>query len=499
MKKILTVILDGFGIREETHGNAIKDSNMPYFNSLLSKYPNSLLSASEESVGLPKGQFGNSEVGHMIIGAGRYIKHQATRIDEFLEDEIDNDEDFLEMLKNIKDNNSNVHLIGLCSDGGVHSLYRHFFSILKKFKQHNVSNIYLHLITDGRDTYSKDSMKYILDVQKNITEIGVGKIASICGRYYAMDRDQNYSRTKTMYDLITKGIGLTTNNLKETIEKCYQKKVTDEFLPPILINPNGIIKDNDVAFWINYRSDRGIQLMESLSDKGFNKFPTKMINNLQCYSFFPIDKKVNVHSLLENEEINNSLGKYFSDLGLSQARIAETEKYSHVTKFFDGLYQGNLNKCDKFLIPSPKVATYDLKPEMSALEITQKVIQCMEKDYDFILVNYANPDMVGHTGNMEATIKALEILDKCLEKVIESSKDNFYTAFILGDHGNADIMLDDEDRIVTTHTISKVPFIITDTKVEVKDGDLTNVAPTILKYMDISLPKEMKNTNNLFK
>lgn len=499
MKKILTVVLDGFGLRDEEHGNAIKMADMPNFNNLLKEYPNSKLFASEEAVGLPKGQFGSSEVGHSTIGAGRRIKQNMTKIDEFIENDIDNDEDFKEMINNIRLNKSNVHLIGLCSPGGVHAHMKHFAAMLKKFKEYNISEVYLHLITDGRDSYIKDSMKFILSLQKDINEIGVGQIATVCGRYYAMDRDERYERTKVMYDLLVNSIGLNTKNLNDTINSCYEKRVTDEFLPPIILNSTATVKDNDIIFWLNYRNDRAIQLLDSLTNKEFKRFNTKKLNNVELYSFFPIAENIKVHSMMEEDEIQNPLGIYLSNLGMTQARIAETEKFPHVTYFFDGGFEGKLPGCDKIEIPSPKVATYDLTPEMSAVEVTKKTISCMEKDYDFILTNFANPDMVGHTGNLDATIKAVETVDLCLGKLLEAAKDNFYTIFILGDHGNAEMMLDENNQIVTTHTTSQVPFIITDTKVSVENGDLTQVAPTILKYMDIASPKEMKDTKTLIK
>ena len=389
--------------------------------------------------------------------------------------------------------------MGLISDGGVHSHINHLLALLDMCKQNEIKKLYLHLFTDGRDTSPTSAYSYILPIEEKLNEIKIGKIATISGRYYAMDRDTNYERTKVYYDLITKGIGIEAKNATNGILALYKKNITDEFLYPIILNKDALIKDGDIVLWMNYRSDRGKQIIKSLTSKNFPDFPTYEFNNLAVYSFFNVDKGIKTITFLEDIKINNALGLYLSNLGLTQTRIAETEKYAHVTYFFDGMYSGKIDKCSQVLVESPDVDTYDLKPEMSAAEVTKKAVNAMEKDIDFILVNYANPDMVGHTGNLEATIKAVTMVDICLERLYEVAKDNFYTLIILADHGNADIMIDEYNTPVTTHTTSKVPFIITDTNVELKkSGDLTNVAPTILEYMDIALPPEMQETPTLF-
>ena len=498
MKKVLTIILDGFGIREEKSGNAIAIANTPNFDTLWETYPHCLLKASEDAVGLPIGQFGNSEVGHSTIGAGHIIKQADTEIDELLmNDNIDQNEAFNEMIEYIEDNEATIHLIGLASDGGVHSNIKFFNDILIKLKKRNIKKVYFHLITDGRDTSPVSSLNFIEYIKSGIKQNGIGSIASICGRYYAMDRDNKWDRTKLYYDAITKGIGYKTNDINTVIENCYKKGITDEFLPPIITDLSGIIKDNDVIFWLNFRSDRAKQILLSLTNSDFKNFAT-LKYNLKLVCFYKVSNNINSLNLLNDKEISNPLGIYLSKLGLSQARIAETEKYAHVTYFFDGGYNGDIEGCDKYLIPSPKVNTYDKIPEMSALKVMEQTINAIEKDYDFILVNFANPDMVGHTGNLQATIKAIEYIDLCLGKIIEEANSNFYKIVLLSDHGNADLMIDDKNRPVTTHTLSKVPFIITDKKVKLVDGDLTNVAPKILKYMDIALPNEMKKTKSLF-
>ena len=496
MRKILTVVLDGFGYREEEYGNAIKMADTKNFDRLWETFPHTTLFASEEYVGLNEGEFGNSEIGHMTIGAGRRIMQHGPRITEFLKNIHKDNLLFAEFLKDAQE--KTVHIIGLYSDGKVHSNLEHFLSIYQILKENNAKKVNFHLITDGRDTKVNAAINFIKDLEETIKDDPITDIASICGRYYAMDRDTNYDRTKIYYDLLTKGIGIKAKNATDGILGLYKKNQTDEFLYPLIINPNETIKDGDILLWMNFRSDRGKQIIRTFTDHNFEEFPIYTYHDLNVYSFFPLDKDIKTLNFLEDIHVTNPLGIYLSSLGLTQARIAETEKYAHVTYFFDGMYNGKIEKCEKILIPSPKVETYDLKPEMSAIEVTKKAIHAMEKDTDFIFMNLANPDMVGHTGNLEATIKAVTTVDVCLERLYEVAKDNFYTMIILADHGNADIMLDEFGNPVTTHTTSKVPFIITDTNVSLKkSGSLVNVAPTILEYMDIALPEEMANTPSL--
>ena len=496
MRKILTVVLDGFGYREEEYGNAIKMADTKNFDRLWETFPHTTLFASEEYVGLNEGEFGNSEIGHMTIGAGRRIMQHGPRITEFLKNINKDNLLFAEFLKDAQE--KTVHIIGLYSDGKVHSNLEHFLSIYQILKEKNAKKVNFHLITDGRDTKVNAAINFIKDLEETIKDDPITDIASICGRYYAMDRDTNYDRTKIYYDLLTKGIGIKAKSATDGILGLYKKNQTDEFLYPLIINPNETIKDGDIILWMNFRSDRGKQIIRTFTDHNFEEFPIYTYQDLKVYSFFPLDKDIKTLNFLEDIHVTNPLGIYLSSLGLTQARIAETEKYAHVTYFFDGMYNGKIDKCEKILIPSPKVETYDLKPEMSAIEVTKKAIHAMEKDTDFIFMNLANPDMVGHTGNLDATIKAVTTVDVCLERLYEVAKDNFYTMIILADHGNADIMLDEFGNPVTTHTTSKVPFIITDTNVSLKkSGSLVNVAPTILEYMDIALPEEMANTPSL--
>ena len=495
MKKILTIILDGFGYREEEKGNAILAAHMKTFTELWNKYPHALLEASEEAVGLSKGQAGNSEVGHMTIGAGRLLKQSEMLVNDFLKEP---DMENANVIKLLENKDKDVHIMGLCSDGNIHAGVDDFLSMYKFLIDNGFTKIHFHLITDGRDTGVHDAMKYINMIKNIIVEYGVGDVVSICGRYYAMDRDENWDRTKAYYDLVVGGKGLSSINIEKSINSSYEKGITDEFIKPIICSKN-TIKNGDVIMWMNYRADRAKQILSSIVNwSTFEGFSTENMKDTLVFSFLPVDKKIKTYNLIEPVVVKNSLGLYLSELDFTQARIAESEKFPHVTYFFDGGVDGKIKGCDKFHIPSPSVATYDLKPEMSCVEVTKRVILSMNNDYDFILVNFANPDMVGHTGNMDAATKACMAVDMCLNKIMEKAEDNFYKVVILADHGNADIMINDDGSICTTHTTSVIPFILCDEKVKLqKTGSLVNVAPTILDYMDIAIPKEMEGTESL--
>lgn len=495
MKKILTIILDGFGYREEEKGNAILAAHMKTFTELWNKYPHALLEASEEAVGLSKGQAGNSEVGHMTIGAGRLLKQSEMLVNDFLKEP---DMENANVIKLLENKDKDIHIMGLCSDGNIHAGVDDFLSMYKFLIDNGFTKIHFHLITDGRDTGVHDAMKYINMIKDIIIEYGVGDIVSICGRYYAMDRDENWDRTKAYYDLVVGGKGLSSINIEKSINSSYEKGITDEFIKPIICSKN-TIKNGDIIMWMNYRADRAKQILSSIVNwSTFEGFSTENMKDTLVFSFLPVDKKIKTYNLIEPVVVKNSLGLYLSELDFTQARIAESEKFPHVTYFFDGGVDGKIKGCDKFHIPSPSVATYDLKPEMSCVEVTKRVILSMNNDYDFILVNFANPDMVGHTGNMDAATKACMAVDMCLNKIMEKAEDNFYKVVILADHGNADIMINDDGSICTTHTTSVIPFILCDEKVKLqKTGSLVNVAPTILDYMDIAIPKEMEGTESL--
>ncbi len=495
MKKVITIILDGFGIRDEEKGNAIKAARMKNFNHLWKTYPHSLLQASGSYVGLNDGQFGNSEVGHMTIGAGRLVKQNELVVNDFLEEGYKTNEVFQTLLR---EKNQNIHIMGLASDGNVHAGIDDFLNLYKILVENDFKNICFHLITDGRDTGINDGIKYVKLIEDEIKKYKVGEIVSICGRYFAMDRDQNQDRTKMYYDLVTRARGISVIDPKIAMKNYYSKNTTDEFMKPLIINPDKVIKNGDTIVWMNYRADRSKQILKSFNET-FNDFQTINMRDTKVYTFFPIDEEVKAYNFINNISVPNSLGLYLANLGVQQARISESEKFPHVTYFFDGGYEGKIPKCTKINVPSPNVETFDLKPEMSAVGVTKEVCKAMEKDFDFIFMNFANPDMVGHTGNFDATVKACMAIDICLGKILEVADENFYKVIVLSDHGNADTMLTESGEICTTHTSSPVPFIIRDEKIKLKsEGDLTMVAPAILEYMDIAIPEEMKDTQTLF-
>ena len=496
MKKILTIIFDGFGIREEEKGNAVKAANMNNFNELWKSYPHALLDASGPAVGLNEGQPGNSEVGHMTIGAGRILKQPEILVNEFLASP-DMESKVIQKLLTLKE--KDIHIMGLCSDGNIHAGVDDFLGMYQFLVDNGFTKIHFHIITDGRDTDIHSSYKYIKMIKDKISENNdIGNIATVCGRYYAMDRDENWERTKSYYDLVVNGKGLSSLDVEKTINKSYESGVTDEFLKPIKLSYD-MIKNGDVLIWMNYRADRAKQILNSIVNSvSFTEFAVADLSNLTVFSFLPVDKKIKTWTFIEQPEVTHPLGIYLSELDFTQARIAESEKFAHVTYFFDGGYDGKINKCDTIHVASPDVATYDLKPEMSCVEVTKKVVGAMNADYDFILVNFANPDMVGHTGNLDATIRACSAIDLCLGKLLEKADENFYKVILLADHGNADTMINEDGSICTTHTTSLVPFIIVDEKIKLKDhGSLVNVAPTILDYMDIAVPKDMERTESL--
>lgn len=501
MKKVIMVILDGFGLNDLENGNAIKDANMETFNNLFKEYPHSVLQASGEYVGLPDDQFGNSEVGHLTIGAGRRIKQDLLKANELLgSPSIEQNDKLIELVEHTINNNSTLHLCGLVSDGRVHSDIKYMKNILGHLKNMGVKKVKFHAITDGRDTKVDSSIGYLTELENVMKSLNIGKISTICGRYYAMDRDNKWERTKVYTDLLLKGVGIKIRTFKTGIEACYKKNLTDEFLPPLILDEDATIKNNDAFLWLNFRGDRSRQILTVLKNEDFQEYKVKKIDNLKILAItdVPGAKLTNKEYLIENEEIY-SLGVYLSDLGLRQARIAETEKFAHVTYFFNGGGKVKLKGCDNFLIPSKKVKTYDLTPNMSALEVTEQVLKCLEKDYDFILVNFANPDMLGHTGVIDATVNGLKTIDECLSKIVDAVDNNFYKLIITADHGNCDEMIRKDGSISTTHSIYPVPFILRDKHVSLKHkGDLTEIAPTILKYMDIAIPSEMKDTKTLF-
>ncbi len=492
MKPVVLCILDGVGIRDEVHGNAVKQAKMPNFNMLLKKYPHTLLQASGELVGLPKGQMGNSEVGHMNIGAGRIVYQPLQLINEKIKSgDFFSNEKFLEVIRHVKKNKSKLHLCGLASDGGIHSHIDHLMALLDLCKQEDVSDVYLHLFLDGRDTLPRVSEKYLDMIAKKCNDLGIGKIATIGGRYYGMDRDNRWDRIEKAYLAMVENVGEHYDNYHDAVLSNYERGNGDEFVIPAIIDENGMIEDNDGMIVFNFRPDRLRQLFKIFTNDSFNEFAHHKYQNLKVVTMMYVNDEVLAPYAYEILKLDNTLGEYVSKLGLKQLRIAETEKYAHVTYFFDGgldrVYRGE----DRILIPSCKVATYDLKPEMSAVEITNNLLDCLDRDYDLIVVNYANGDMVGHTGNMKATIKALETVDECLGKLYKKVMDKNGILVVTADHGNSDIMLDDKNNIITSHTTSKVPFIVTLDNLHLNEGKLGDIAPTILRLMEKDIPKEM--------
>jgi len=493
MKKVLLCILDGFGYREENHGNAILKAYKPNYDHLWKTYPHALLEASGELVGLPKGQMGNSEVGHTNLGAGRIVYQPLQLITKHIEDgTFFANEQFLDVLNHVKDHQSKLHIYGMLSDGGVHSHISHILALLDLCAKEQVFNVYLHMFTDGRDTLPNVCQSYFDILEKKIEELGFGTLATISGRYYAMDRDKRWDRLKVAYDAIVNGVGPHYQTYQQVIEDNYQKGFNDEFILPSILNDGGTLEENDGIFFANFRPDRATEILTAITNPEFQEMEVKHFSNLKVVTMMPCVASVLAPSAFREEELKNTLGEYISKLGFTQLRIAETEKYAHVTYFFDGGIERNYDGCTKLLIPSPKeVKTYDQKPEMSIYEVTDTLLIQMEKDYNLIVLNFANCDMVGHTGNMDATIKAVEAVDDNLGRVFKKAQELDYTMVVIADHGNADMMLDEENHIITSHTTSLVPCIITDNNYTVQNGKLGDVAPTILSLMKIQIPEEM--------
>ena len=494
MKKVLLCVLDGVGLSKIKDGNALINANKPNIDYLMKEYPNKGINASGTFVGLPDGQMGNSEVGHLTIGAGRIIYQSLELINRAIKDEsFYSNESFLNAIRHAKENNSKLHIMGLLSDGGVHSHINHIKALLKLCKKEDFSNVYFHIFTDGRDTFKESSISYIDDLNNEINELGIGKICTISGRYYAMDRDKRWDRLKKCYDVIVNNTGNKCDDYKKYITDSYEKGITDEFIEPVIIDESGKIEENDSIIWANFRPDRAIQILRSLVDPNFDGFDRKIFNNLYLTTMMYVSDDVKSDIAFKKEIIDNTLGIYLSKLGKKQLRIAETEKYAHVTYFFDGGRDLDLNLCDRVLIPSPKVATYDLKPEMSAREITSNLLEKMDNNYDFIFLNFANGDMVGHTGNYDMTKKAIETIDEMIGKLYKKCVEDEYLFIITADHGNAEEMIDENGNVVTSHTTNLVPFIVTDKNLNIENvNKLSDIAPFVLNYMNLNLPDEMK-------
>jgi len=492
MKKIMLCILDGVGVTNNKEGNAFYNAKTPNIDKLLNTYPNTLLEASGESVGLPNGQMGNSEVGHMTIGGGKVIYQSLEYINQKIKNnDFKNNKEIINIIKHVKNNGSKLHFMGLLSDGGVHSHINHLFYLLEMCKENNINDVYIHVITDGRDTLPTSGIKYVEMLQDKIKELEIGKIVSVSGRYYAMDRDNRYDRIKEYYNTIVNEENYCNKDIKELIKENYEKDITDEFIKPVLLDKEGTINENDGIIVYNFRPDRLREILTVLTDDEFNEFETKKINNLNIVSMMFVNEKLKTKYAFELDKIDNPLGVYLDNLNISQLRIAETEKYAHVTYFFDGGKERELENSKRILIPSPKVATYDLQPEMSAREINEALIkELSNKKYDLVVLNYANGDMVGHTGNYDAALKAVETIDTCLGELIDKFSDE-YTFLITADHGNCEKMINEDGTINTAHTTNKVFLIVTKDNIKLKEGTLADIAPTILDLLNLENTKEM--------
>lgn len=498
-KRVLLMILDGWGIAKNKEVSAIDKANTPYIDSLFAKYPHSKLEASGLAVGLPEGQMGNSEVGHMNIGAGRVIYQDLVRVNNAVKDgSLAKNATLLEAFDYAKKQNKKVHLMGLVSDGGVHAHIEHLKALCSIAHQEKVRNVFVHAFTDGRDTDPNGGLNYLKDIQNHMDNT-TGILASITGRYFAMDRDNRWERVKLAYDAMVKAKGIRTMNLFTAVQKSYDVGVTDEFIKPIIRtdesgHPVAHIESGDVVFCFNFRTDRGREITQALTQKDFPDQGMKKLD-LHYVTLTNYDNTFEgVKMVFEKDNLTNTLGEVLEAAGKKQIRIAETEKYPHVTFFFSGGREKEFEGEKRLLCPSPKVATYDLQPEMSAKDIRDKIVpELNDKTADFICLNFANPDMVGHTGDFQAAVKACETVDQCAEVVVEAALENDYTTIIIADHGNSDCMINEDGTPNTAHTTSLVPCILVDLPVtiSVEDGKLGDLAPTILKLMGISIPEEM--------
>ena len=503
---LMLMILDGFGYRKEAEGNAILAAKTPVLDDIFAKYPHTLLGASGLDVGLPDGQMGNSEVGHTNIGAGRIVYQELTRISKAIEDgDFYENPAFLDAVKNCQWNDSTLHIFGLLSDGGVHSHIDHIEALLEMAKRHGLWKVCVHCIMDGRDTPPTSGLGYIRRLQKKIEEVGVGCISTIKGRYYAMDRDQRWERVQRAYDAIVCGKAPVNPDPIDAVQKSYDAGVTDEFIEPVIVTPDANVRQYDSVIFANFRPDRARELTRTLTDPDFDGFVREQ-------GYFPVDyicmtqydaSMPNVQVAFRPQSLKNTLGEYISEKGLRQLRIAETEKYAHVTFFFNGGVETEYPGEDRALIPSPKVATYDLKPEMSAYEVTEEVVKRIESDvYDVIILNFANCDMVGHTGVMEAAVKAVEAVDTCVGKVVAAIQAEGGKVLITADHGNADQMLEaDGVSPFTAHSTNPVPLVLVGgpAGVTLHPGVLADLAPTMLELLNLPKPEEMTGKSLLDK
>jgi 2,3-bisphosphoglycerate-independent phosphoglycerate mutase len=494
-KKVVLIIMDGWGEGAKTKANAIYNANTPFVDSLYKNYPHSHLLTSGENVGLPEGQMGNSEVGHLNIGAGRIVYQDLVKINLAIKDgSFHKHPVILDAINYAKKNNKKLHLMGLVSDGGVHSHINHLKALCDVTKEQQLDNVFMHCFTDGRDTDPKSGLRFVKDLENHL-KTSSGKIASVIGRYYAMDRDKRWERVKLAYDLLVKREGKNFKTAAEGIQNSYNDGVTDEFIKPIIVDNagNAAIEEGDAVICFNFRTDRCREITLALTQKDFPEQDMHKINlhyvTMRNYD----DTFKNVNVIYDKDNLTMTLGEVISKAGKTQIRIAETEKYPHVTFFFSGGREEVFNGEKRLMVASQKVATYDLKPEMSAVEVTDAIVSELEKgEVDFVCLNFANPDMVGHTGVYSAIIKAVETTEACVKRVVEAGLKKGYSFLITSDHGNADFVINDDDSPNTAHTTNPVPlFLIDDTYKSISNGKLSDLAPTILKIMELDVPKEM--------
>ncbi|MBT3209479.1 MAG: 2,3-bisphosphoglycerate-independent phosphoglycerate mutase [Bacteroidetes bacterium] len=496
--RVLLMILDGWGIGDKSKSDAIFQANTPNMDFLKEKYPNSQLLTSGENVGLPEGQMGNSEVGHLNIGAGRIVYQDLVRINKAIKDNsISENETLAEAFSYAKEKNSAVHFLGLVGDGGVHSLSSHLFKLCDMTKEYDLNNVFIHALTDGRDTDPKSGYGYVEELEQHL-EKSNGEIASLTGRYFTMDRDKRWERVKIGYDALVLGNGKKTDNILNSIKESYEEGITDEFIKPIVKvdadgNPVGIIKENDLVICFNFRTDRLREITVALTQKDMQEYGMKTIP-LHYLTMTTYDESFeNINVIYTKDNVQHTLGEIISGLGKKQIRIAETEKYAHVTFFFSGGRETEFEYEKRILIPSPKVATYDLQPEMSAILVKNEIVcELKKQETDFVCLNFANGDMVGHTGFYESILKALETVDACIGEIVEIANKNGYTTMIIADHGNSDFAVNSNGSPNTAHSLNPVPCIlVSDDYKNIKDGILADVAPSILKIMGIEIPNEM--------
>ncbi len=498
--KALLMILDGWGLGNHTHSDAISSTPTPYWDSLLKNYPHSQLQASGENVGLPDGQMGNSEVGHLNIGGGRVVYQDLVKINKAIQSGsiLDNPE-IKDAFSYAQKSGKAMHFMGLTSTGGVHSSFEHIFALCDIAKEYGLEKVYIHCFMDGRDTDPRSGKGFIEQLSEHCSK-SAGVIASVIGRYYAMDRDKRWDRVKVAYDLLVNGTGKQATDMVKAMQESYDEDVTDEFVKPINNSTvDGTIKEGDAVIFFNYRNDRAKEITIALTQHDMPEEGMHTIPGLQYYCMTPYDSSfTGVHILFPKENVGNTLGEYLSAEGKTQLHIAETEKYAHVTFFFNGGREAPFEGEDRILVPSPKVATYDLKPEMSAPEVADKLADAISTGkYDFIVVNFANGDMVGHTGIYDAIQKAVKAVDKCVEEVVEAARKNDYEVIIIADHGNADFAVNADGTPNTAHSLNPVPFVYvtSDKNAKVENGILADVAPSILHIMGLTQPREMTGHN----